>query len=361
MKRQMFLFVAVLIAVTSIAQIDALGRRAKKAVESPAAQVSKEVSVLDQIVEQARIIVQATGSKAHKTRATAKVELTKLMKQLDPSVSDIISDDINTIKAIGKTADSKKAGQEAYERLVAAVNSMNAQANVVSTMEEGRNAIDRAPANMKKEVAAEQMQNVKAAQEEAAKAGMMQRVIANVKEGFGNAVDYIFGKEKSKAEIALKAAIGAVVVGGAAYVAYQLTPEGTGEAIKASGKKYWAKGKKAIGQRFGEELTPQEKVAAGEKLTFMERIKVRNAEAEEREAARTAAQQEKEATMWKEFKGTFGYGETPKQSTWSSITGGMSSIAQQTKDFFNRRVYGTTEKERQNAATWANLESYTTE
>src|SRR5436190_11631059 len=167
-------YIMLIIAATMILQIDAgettrrRGRRRTMSVETAVAQVVTEVSVLDQIIEQAKIMVEAKGATARKTRIEAKKQIEALMKDLDPKVRDVIYDDIEIIK---KTSTRNKVdSQKAFERLIATVNSINAQANVVMAMDQGLKAIEQAPADMKQQVIAQTVQNVQTADAQASQA-----------------------------------------------------------------------------------------------------------------------------------------------------------------------------------------------
>src|SRR5579872_950140 len=116
-KLQIFMLGLLLIGMN----VNAIGPRRKTATrkvvakETPAMQVGKEMTTLDQIVEQARIIVKATEPVAQKTRSTAKNKIVVLMKDLEPQNADAISNDIEIIKATGRTPESKEKAQKAVD------------------------------------------------------------------------------------------------------------------------------------------------------------------------------------------------------------------------------------------------------
>jgi len=274
-------YIMLAIAATMILQVDAgetkkrVRRRRTMSVETAVAQVDTEVSVLDQIIEQAKIMVETTGSVARKTRIETKKQIEALMKDLDPKVRDVIYDDIEIIKKT--SAKTKMDSQKAFERLIATVNSINAQANVVMAMDQGLKAIEQAPENMKQQVIAQTVKNVQAADAQANQASYMSRVISGVKGVLSMPGDYIFNNERTTLRTALEVAAGLVFTAGAAYGAYQYMPEG----ISARAQALYKRGRQAIGYPI-EEVQP-----AKPKLSFLQRMQARNIEAEKQMAERT--------------------------------------------------------------------------
>jgi hypothetical protein len=203
-----------------------LQRKKRVAEESPAMQVGKEVSILDQIAEQARVIVKAKGTKraVDTTRSKARNELSRLMKDkdLEPKIKDLIASDIAIIQKTNfqNEAESKLA----YKRLIATINAMDTEANVIDTIEEGRMAIERAPIHMKQEVLEQAVKNVQVAEAQAEEASNLNRMINGVKSTLAAPGNYFFGEQRSKAKTAFEATVGVLTLAAIAYGVYKVGP-----------------------------------------------------------------------------------------------------------------------------------------
>src|SRR5438045_2703062 len=149
--------------------------------------------------------------------------------------------------------------KDARDRLIAAINSIIAQANVVEVMEEGTTKVDLATTpEAKDQSIKENIQNVQIAQAKADEASMMNRIIAGVKTTVSMPGDYIFGPERTKAKTAFEATVGAAVLGALAYLSYTYAP-GAMEYVKDLYGRFMGTG--AEGQKF--ELSPRQKEKLG--------------------------------------------------------------------------------------------------
>jgi len=106
--------VVLLVITVGSASLHGMKSRVRK-VESPIERVTKEVSLLDQIMEQAKLIVEFEGPKS---LLEAKKQLISLMnsKELDVKIKNVIKDDVEIIKET--TEANRKLSQEAYDRLI---------------------------------------------------------------------------------------------------------------------------------------------------------------------------------------------------------------------------------------------------
>src|SRR5436190_8280169 len=174
----MLIFLTITVGQTHTGERPRRTRKKVVAQESPAAKVSTQVDLLDQIVKQIDIIAKPGISTAEQSKA--KTELNKLMKDksLDARVKDVISKDISILTASKarrvSEADHQKSMKDARDRLIAAINSIIAQANVVEVMEEGTTKVDLATTpEAKDQSIKENIQNVQIAQAKADEASMM--------------------------------------------------------------------------------------------------------------------------------------------------------------------------------------------
>jgi hypothetical protein len=225
----MLIFLAITVEKIHTAERPRGTRKKVVAQESPAAKVSTQVDLLDQIVKQIDIIAKPGISTAEHSKA--KTELNKLMKDrsLDARVKDVISKDISILTASKSRrvseADHQKSMRDARDRLIAAINSIIKQANVVEVMEEGTTRVELATTpEAKDQIIKENIQNVQIAQAKADEASMMNRIIAGVKTTVAMPGDYIFGPERTKAKTAFEATVGAAVLGALAYLSYTYAP-----------------------------------------------------------------------------------------------------------------------------------------
>ncbi len=263
----------ILVVLTTVAistQIDAVNPTRKKltrksrtkqvAKESPAMQVDKEVSALDNIVEQANIVVNTeefiktdvTPRRIREVRAEARNSIKNSMKDLETHIADEINDDINIILKFGKTEESKKAARQALERLTAVVGVMSAQGRVIDVMEEGKRAIELAPAHMKEAVIAETVQNVQIAEAQAEEAGMLAHMAGTVKSVLAAPGNYFFGEQRTALKTAVEVAVGTAVVGGLGYLGYKYGP-----GVKASAAEAFAGLKERFYGKPAEEVTSE--------------------------------------------------------------------------------------------------------
>lgn len=334
MKKITSTLVALLAGVMVVSQVNALQPRKKVAtVQSLTTMVTDEISTLAQILEQASMIVNNTGNVAD-----AKAKIRQNMSKLDASTKKDIS---NFIKTITMNKD-KDTVQKAYEHLVAYVNNASAHGNVVVVAEAGRAAIEAAPEDMKQSVIEQQIQNIQAANEQAAQASYMNRIIAGVKAAAAMPGDLLFGSEQSKAKDRFNAAIGAVATTAAtaavAYGAYKLTPEKT--------RAKWFAQVKRLG---GRELSLEEKEAAGEELSFLESQRLYNqrkkASIEAEQKARGLRSIEKSRQKLAQQEEDILGPQAPSVS--ERFTNTKNWIWNQGYDVYNKLRYGETPAEKQ--------------
>lgn len=188
------------------------GVRARvKKVEAPIERVTKGVSALEQIMDQVKLIVEFEDPTA---LAHAKKQLTSLMgnKALNPKIKDVIKEDIEIVEKT--TESSRKAAQEAYDRLNVVAKQVEAQANVVAAIEEGAALVKNAPKDAKEEAIKTAQEKIEKAQEEQ---GWLQYLYTGAKRIITAPVNYVFGEESSKAKTAFYATVGAAVLAAGAY------------------------------------------------------------------------------------------------------------------------------------------------
>ena len=189
------IFGLLLIAAVAVATpLHGMKKTAKK-IETPIERVAQEVSLLDQIMEQAEKVINAENKKA---KYAAHKNITTLMnnKNLDTKIKELISGDIGIIQ--GQTLEKS---QKAYDHLLEIVAQINAQANVIAVTAQATELIENAP--------------------EAEKPGMMRWAYQKIQEATQAAqsmittpVNYVFGEESSSAKTAFYATVGAFMLYG---------------------------------------------------------------------------------------------------------------------------------------------------
>lgn len=187
---------------------------AVKSTQEVIEQVDKKMSVLDQIVAQATIIVDSFNQIA---RVHAKKELMRLMKSKDLSIQikDLIQNDIEIIK----TAKAQDELNIAYQKLLDTYKKINTQADGIETIIEATVMVENASPESLQETIAQAQQKIEDVQQE--EQGFLTRMYNKAKR-FGTVpVDYIFGKEASYAKNAFYAAVGLAVITAGTYGMYQ--------------------------------------------------------------------------------------------------------------------------------------------
>ncbi len=235
-------------------------QKGKKVVaqESPAVQVNEELSTIDKIMEQIKRIIKSSGETARKTRAEAKTKINKFMKDLEPQIKQAIEEDVQII--LGTTDKNKAEAKEAYNRIIETVNIINAQADVINALDNANRAIKLAPAEMKEQVIAEQVQNVQAAEAKAEEMGMMARMTGRVKSALAAPGNYFFGEQRTALKTAVEVTVGLAATGLLTLAAYKLTPE----EKRAQLGTYFAEGQKKAGEYY---TKAKEYFFGGEKAT----------------------------------------------------------------------------------------------
>jgi hypothetical protein len=190
------------------------GQAVIETVQMSIEKVDKEMSLLDQIIEQANIIVDGVDQKS---RAQAKRELISLMKRkdLDAKIKDAINDDIEIIKK----PKTKRALHAARIRLLNTYTKINSQANVVDTLAEATAMVKNASPENLEETVAQAKEKVEKAEKE--QQSTMGQWYAKAKRVVTAPVDYVFGEESSYAKTAFYAAVGLAVLAAGAYGMYQ--------------------------------------------------------------------------------------------------------------------------------------------
>jgi hypothetical protein len=173
----------------------------------PLEHIKQEITTLNRILELAHIITFTESNKTNKDDLKkAQTELGKLIKQLDSTIKNIIFSDIEIIR---KTRSKDIYQQVAYKRLVAKINTIKAQVEVIETTEQAAHTIAATPDALKAVQITKQQQKVEAAEKDAQQQGIVSHITTQ-----------IFGKEASWAKTAFYAAVGAATIG-ALYYGYQ--------------------------------------------------------------------------------------------------------------------------------------------
>lgn len=198
-------FFVIAFAITSLhAMEQAAVKKEVATAQAIAQEVSKDISLLDQIVDQAEIIVNTKNSKE---RGAAKKELTRLMnhKDLDQKVKAAIEKDIKIIQNKSTSKDT----HDALVRLLAISDKMEAEANAIAVAAQSAKAIETASPEELERVVAEAQKNMQEADQEIKEEqGMVRRLYSRAKRLVTAPVDYVFGEESSKAKTAFYAAVG---------------------------------------------------------------------------------------------------------------------------------------------------------
>jgi len=189
-----------------------------KTAQISAEKVDRKMSLLDQIIEQANMVVDGTDQKI---RHQAKRELVSLMKRkdLDVKIKDAIQDDIEAIK----NAKTKRALHAARIRLLNTYTKINSQANVVETIAEATAMVKNAAPENVEETIAQAKEKIEKAEEE--QQSTMGRWYAKAKRMVTAPVDYVFGEESSYAKTAFYGAIGVAALAAGAYGMYNLSEQ----------------------------------------------------------------------------------------------------------------------------------------
>jgi hypothetical protein len=215
MKKLINVFFAVFLGAVAVIGQPLYGKqRQTKSVEASIKRVDKEMSLLDQIIEQANIVVDGTDQKA---RSQAKKELIRLMKNkdLDVKIKDVIKDDIEVIK----NPKTKREQHEARIRLLNTYAKINTQANVVEAIAEATAMVKNASPEELDAVIAQAKQKIEAAEQE--QQGIMARWYAKAKRMVTAPVNYVFGEESSYAKTAFYATVGLAILAAGGYAAYR--------------------------------------------------------------------------------------------------------------------------------------------
>ncbi len=200
--------------LTVVAQESHSAQAVIKTAQISAEKVDKEMSLLDQIIEQANRVVDGADQRI---RNQAKKELISLMKRkdLDAKIKDAISDDIEIIKK------SKAKGElhAARIRLLNTYTKINSQANVVETIAEATAMVKNASPENLEETIAQAKEKIEKAEEE--QQSTMGRWYAKAKRMVTAPVDYVFGEESSYAKTAFYGTVGLAFLAAGAYGVYQ--------------------------------------------------------------------------------------------------------------------------------------------
>jgi hypothetical protein len=209
------LLIVVLAITATTTQLDAMKLTKNQDTQGSVLHVDKEVSILDQILDQAFIILE-NASSAH---SAATKRLHKLLKKLDPAIQKVINNDCATIT---KTTTATDAKVHAFNQLSATITNIKLKADLVDIAQEAAQVIADAPDALKQKVIPQQILKVKEAEEEIQQQGMLNRLKGR-----------IFGDEVSWAKTAFYATVGAATIA-SIYYGYQYW-----EDITKTGKNAW--------------------------------------------------------------------------------------------------------------------------
>jgi hypothetical protein len=189
------------------------GSQVKTSVATSIKYIDKEMTLLDQIIENANIVVDDPDPKM---RLQAKKELTKLIKnkELDEKIKDIIKDDIEIIKK----SKAKRELHEARIRLLNIYAKINTQANVIDSIAQATQMVQNASPEELDVVIVQAKEIVEAAEKE--EQSILSHWYTKAKQMVIAPVNYVFGEESSYTKTAFYAAVGLAVLTASIYGGY---------------------------------------------------------------------------------------------------------------------------------------------
>ena len=202
------IFLTLLTAIAISGQLHAVKPAKEQENQPPIEHITEVVSLLDQIYEQAYIIVLALRND-NRALMAAKKKLRTFLTKLDAKTHEALSD---TIKTIIDSNDMLVIGKTCH-LLRRKIEAIKADAAVVETAQDAAIAVNAVSDELKPAVIAEQAQKVQEAEETAKQQSYLSRLKSHV-----------FGDEVSWAKAAFYTAVGAAAIVGL-YYGYQHNAE----------------------------------------------------------------------------------------------------------------------------------------
>lgn len=282
LKNIIFATILVLSAAGSVLHAK---RETTKRVENPIERVDKEMSLLDQIMDQVNILM---GPITPHGRVRTIEELTRLMEHedLDVTIKDAIKNDIEIIK----NPKTKPELRRAYKNIVEIYKKIDSQANVVEVIDEATKMVEDASflKNASPEEIKEAIESaVKEARERIRKAeeseqSTLGRWYRRAQDVVAVPVDYVFGEENSYAKrmfysaarLAMSMAAGAAVgyIAGRGVIKVREYMQPTGDmgfggdersSVKIIRSAWTPHMKENLKEQFGDDLQAQEEGLRG--------------------------------------------------------------------------------------------------